>query len=194
VVRSRAPRLLDSIRCSMPVIQAGRSAISLARSSAASTTAAAPSEIGAQSCARNGSARYGSASNASTPAAPRTCACGLVTASVRHRAATAAMSRSLHSPASSPSLACNPAIPTESGHSGATVYGSSCSASTRRRFPAEDLPNPYTSAVSTSPVRIFTHASYSAHAPSISTCDSLIGGNAPIASTADTNENARPAR
>src|SRR5262249_46749597 len=31
-------------------------------------------------------------------------------------------------------------------------------------------------------------------APSISTCDSITGGNAPIASTAETNENARPAR
>jgi hypothetical protein len=45
-----------------------------------------------------------------------------------------------------------------------------------------------------SPVRIFTQASYSAQAPSISTCDSMIGGKAPIASTAWTNENARPAR
>ena len=44
------------------------------------------------------------------------------------------------------------------------------------------------------PVRIFTQASYSAQAPSISTCDSMIGGKAPIASTAWTNENARPAR
>jgi len=43
-------------------------------------------------------------------------------------------------------------------------------------------------------VRIFSHASYSAHAASISTCDSITGGNAPIASTAWTNENARPAR
>ncbi len=43
---------------------------------------------------------------------------------------------------------------TESGHSGATVYGSVCSASTRRRVPALDFPKPYTSAVSTSPVRI----------------------------------------
>ncbi len=48
--------------------------------------------------------------------------------------------------------------------------------------------------MSASPVRIFTHASYSAQAPSISTCDSMTGGNAPIASTAATNENARPAR
>jgi hypothetical protein len=34
----------------------------------------------------------------------------------------------------------------------------------------------------------------SAHAPSISTCDSMAGGTAPIASIACTNENARPAR
>jgi hypothetical protein len=43
-------------------------------------------------------------------------------------------------------------------------------------------------------VRTFTHASYSAHAPSISTWLSMIGGKAPIASTAETNENDRPAR
>ena len=93
-----------------------------------------------------------------------------------------------------PSRACSAAMLTESGHSGATRYGSSCRASTRRSWPADDLPNPYTSAVSAAPVRIFTHASYSAQAPSISTCDSMIGGTAPIASTAETNENARPAR
>ncbi len=48
--------------------------------------------------------------------------------------------------------------------------------------------------MSTSPIRIFSHASYSAQAASISTCDSWIGGNAPNASTAAMNENARPAR
>ena len=48
--------------------------------------------------------------------------------------------------------------------------------------------------MSASPVSTLTQASYSANAPSISTCDSITGGNAPIASTADTNENARPAR
>ncbi len=74
------------------------------------------------------------------------------------------------------------------------MYGSSCSASVRRRLPADDLPNPYTSAVSTSPVWILTHASYSAQAASASTCDSLIGGTGPIASIAEMNENARPAR
>jgi hypothetical protein len=58
-----------------------------------------------------------------------------------------------------PSRACMAAMLTESGHSGATVYGSSCMVSTRRRCPADDLPNPYTSAVSASPVRIFTQAS-----------------------------------
>ncbi len=38
------------------------------------------------------------------------------------------------------------------------------------------------------------YASYSAHAASISTCDSLIGGTAPMESIAEMNENARPAR
>ena len=33
-------------------------------------------------------------------------------------------------------------VDTASGHSGATVYGSVCNASTRRRVPADDLPKP----------------------------------------------------
>ena len=39
-----------------------------------------------------------------------------------------------------------------------------------------------------------THASYIAQAPSISTCDSRIGGHAPTASRPDTNANGAPAR
>ena len=39
-----------------------------------------------------------------------------------------------------------------------------------------------------------THASYIAHAPSISTCDSEIGGHAPMASRFCTNANVWPAR
>src|SRR5437588_5262490 len=39
-----------------------------------------------------------------------------------------------------------------------------------------------------------THASYSAHAPSISTCDSRMGGHAPIASSPLTNAKGWPAR
>ncbi len=39
-----------------------------------------------------------------------------------------------------------------------------------------------------------TQASYSAQAASISTCDSLIGGTAPIESIAEMNEKERPAR
>lgn len=49
-------------------------------------------------------------------------------------------------------------------------------------------------AVSTSPVWIFSQASYIAQARSISTWDSLTGGMTPIASTAETNEKERPAR
>ena len=81
-----------------------------------------------------------------------------------------------------------------SGQSGATRYGSSWSASSSRSSPGDDLPNPYTSAVSTSPCWSRTHASYSANAPSISTCDSWMGGHAPIASSAATNENGAPPR
>lgn len=56
--------------------------------------------------------------------------------------ATCAICSAVHFPASRPSRACRPAIDTESGHSGATVYGSVCSASTRRSVPALDLPKP----------------------------------------------------
>ena len=49
-VRSRTPRPCGSMRWSMPRIHAGRSHALRARSPAASTTATAPSEIGAQSC------------------------------------------------------------------------------------------------------------------------------------------------
>lgn len=104
------------------------------------------------------------------------------------------MSRSVQRPASIPARACNPAMDSASGHSGATRYGSSCMVRIWRSVPAEDLPKPYTSAVFACPERSFTHASYSAHAASISTCDSLIGGTAPIASTAEMNEKALPAR
>jgi len=47
--RLRAPSTGVSMRCSIPVIQAGFSRISRARPSAASTIAAAPSVIGAMS-------------------------------------------------------------------------------------------------------------------------------------------------
>ena len=93
---------------------------------------AAPSVIGAMSCLRNGSAKYGvSSSSADVPlvvprAAPR----------------TSARSFSDQSPASRPSRAWIPAIETESGHRGVTTYGSSCRASTRRSCPALDLPKP----------------------------------------------------
>jgi hypothetical protein len=66
--------------------------------------------------------------------------------------------------------------------------------STDGRSPIDERPKANTSAESTSPHWSFTQASYSAHAPSISTCDSRIGGQAPSASTADTNENDWPAR
>src|SRR5690606_27561077 len=77
---------------------------------------------------------------------------------------------------------------------GARWYGSSCWVRIARRFPCVDFPNPYTSAVSMSPCSSRTHASYSAHAASISTWLSEIGGQAPTASSADTNENGAPAR
>ncbi len=136
----------------MPVIHAGFSRSSRARSPAASTIADAPSVIGAMSWRRNGSAKYGRASSSSMLLA------GFSESVRRHRAtessATWAICSAVHLPESSPKRACRPAVDTASGTSGATVYGSVCSASTRRRTPADDLPKPYTSAVSTSPVRI----------------------------------------
>ena len=56
-VRSRAPKLWESMRWSIPRIHAGRSAHALAVSPAASTIAAPPSEIGGTSEIRSGSER-----------------------------------------------------------------------------------------------------------------------------------------
>ncbi len=53
-VRSRSPGWWDSMRWSIPRIQTGRSVISRARSPAARTTAAAPSEMGGRSWRRSG--------------------------------------------------------------------------------------------------------------------------------------------
>ena len=63
-------------------------------------------------------------------------------AAAKESSATWAICSAVHLPASSPNRACRPAIDTESGHSGATLYGSVCRARTRRSVPAEDLPNP----------------------------------------------------
>ena len=75
-------------------------------------------------------------------------------ATAKESSATCAICSAVHLPESSPNRACRPAVDTASGTSGATVYGSVCIASTRRSTPALDLPKPYTSAVSTDPVKI----------------------------------------
>ena len=62
------------------------------------------------------------------------------------------------------------------------------------KSPIDDRPNTYTSAASISPSCNRTQASYSAHAPSISTCDSALGGHTPTASSAATNEKGPPIR
>ena len=69
---------------------------------AAITTAATPSDTGAQSWARNGSANIGSASRSATSSSPETTACGFAVPAARLRATTPASSFSSHSPASSP--------------------------------------------------------------------------------------------
>jgi hypothetical protein len=120
VVRSREPTDAGSIRCSNPEIQAGRAHSARARDPAARITTAAPSPTGAQSCARSGSATYGRPSRSAAGSVPDTWACGLAAAAARLRAATSAISFSLHAPASIPSRACSAAMLTESGHSGAS--------------------------------------------------------------------------
>ena len=128
------------MRCSIPVIHAGFFRSSRALSPAASTIADAPSVIGAMSWRRRGSAKNGRASSSSMLFAGFSESVRSATA--KESSATCAICSAVHLPESRPKRACRPAIDTESGHSGATVYGSVCIASTRRRVPAEDLPKP----------------------------------------------------
>ena len=58
--------------------------------------------------------------------------------------------------------------------------------------PVDDRPEPVTTAISMSPSWSRSQASYSAQAPSISTWESRLGGQAPMASRFDTNEKAWP--
>ena len=60
-------------------------------------------------------------------------------AALMESSATWAICSAVHFPESSPNRACRPAVDTASGISGATVYGSVCSASTRRSIPARGL-------------------------------------------------------
>ncbi|CAB4718245.1 unannotated protein [freshwater metagenome] len=139
-VRSRVPMLIGSMKCEMPLIQAGLSRTSRALSPAASTIAAAPSVTGAQSCLRSGSAYIGRASSSSTEEPPLRMEYSFFSASVSDRWATSAIACSSHRPASMPARACRPASDTVSGHRGVIVYGSSWRARVRRRVPAELLP------------------------------------------------------
>ena len=113
--------LIGSTYVDRLVIHAGRSDTSRARSSAASTMAAAPSVTGAQSCLRSGSAYIGRASSSSTEEPPLRTAYSFFSASVRDRFTTSAMARSSQRPASMPTRACSPASDTVSGHSGVIV-------------------------------------------------------------------------
>ncbi len=139
LVRSRWPRLIGSMRWSMPRIHAGRSTLARATSPAARTMAAAPSVIGAQSCLRSGATRYSSVSSLSGEVSHARTAFGLPSADDRLRAATAAKSASVATPASSMARAWRAARLMVSGHSGATVYGSSWRVSTIGRSPGDDL-------------------------------------------------------
>ena len=113
--------LIGSTYVARLVIHAGRSDTSRARSSAASTIAAAPSVTGAQSCLRSGSAYIGRASSSSTDEPPLRMAYSFFSASVSERFTTSAIARSSQRPASMPARACRPASDTVSGHSGVIV-------------------------------------------------------------------------
>ena len=141
-VRSRAPRACGSMRWSMPRIQAGRSQTLRARSPAASTTAAAPSVIGGQSCLRSGDdERSGSASSFSTSKSPRDlrvrvrlarrAGCARRPRPARARCAPA--SRAARAPAARRAI-------TASGQSGARSRDRAAASSTSGRSPSDDLP------------------------------------------------------
>ena len=100
-VRSRTPRVWASLRWSMPLIHAGRSHSSRARSPAASTTAQPPSASAGRSEGRNGSTARSSARISSTDLGSARTACGLEAALDRLRAAISARRRSLTCPPSS---------------------------------------------------------------------------------------------
>ena len=120
-VRSRTPRSCGSAMWLKPVIQAGRGQTRRASSPAAITMAAAPSEIGAQSCLRSGDTRYGSARIFAASKSPFTCAKGFAFAWRRSRTATSAIARSETTPPSRQSRAWSAARLTASGQSGVST-------------------------------------------------------------------------
>jgi len=75
--------------------------------------------IGAMSWRRNGSAKYGLASNSSMLLAGFSES--VLPDTANESSATWAICSAVHLPESSPNRACSPAIDTASGHSGATV-------------------------------------------------------------------------
>ena len=100
------------MRWSIPRIHAGREHTFVARSPAASTTAAAPSAIGGQSCLRSGDDDVRRVESASA-----------VAVSVAVRAATSARSCSVLPVFSRYARACSAASEIGSGHSGVSTYG-----------------------------------------------------------------------
>ena len=137
---------------------------------------------------RRGSAKYGRASSSSMVVRR-------LEESVRGEAAsessaTWAICSAVHLPESSPNRACRPpstrrrapAGPRCTDRSAAQALCVARRPRTCRSRKPERCPPP--------PVRILMYASYRAHAASISTCDSLIGGTAPMESIAERTENA----
>ena len=178
------------MRWSIPRIHAGRSHTSRARSPATSTIAAAPSDTGGQSPARSGATTYGSASMSSAVTSPRTCANGLpsgaAAAAGRHLGEVGLgpwpPRRAAPGPGARPATRGRPTAASGSrGRSGGRAPRAGRRAT---RCPSEN-----TSAESMSPCCSRTHASYSAHAPSISTWLSEMGGQAPVASRLPTKAN-----
>ena len=115
------------------VIHAGRSDTSCARLSAASTTAAAPSVTGAQSCLRSGSAYIGRLSSSSTDDPPLRIAYSFFSASVSERLTTSAIARSSHRPASMP----GPRLEAGEGHGVGPERGHRVGVELQREGPAE---------------------------------------------------------
>ena len=188
----RAPRRWVSMRWSMPRIHAGRSLHERATSPAARITALAPSVTGGQSWSRSGAYVVGAGEQLVDRAVAAHERDGLSMASRRLRAATSAIARSSNDARVEARPGLQRGEDVHVGRSGASRYGSSWSVRMSAIGPALDLPFENTSAESHSPVWIFTHASYSANAPSASTWLSTIGGHAPSASTAATKLNGWP--
>jgi len=206
-----APSEADRFRCSNPVIQAGRPHSSRPRSPAARITTPPrrrpgavrapqrlPRRMAGQAVPAGSDVPSDSGARLSQRRLRRqSCLPGGVAAGCPRvrplRAATRAY-RTRSQPGLDPSLRLECCIETESGQSGATrsielqrEHAPQVSGPTDLRSRRRARSRLHRSVSS-------GHASYQRQAPSISTCDSITGGNAPSRPPHETKENARPAR